>query len=111
MSTLLSTVLAFVVTLGAPLPQVAPAADHRQAPHPLAYADALDFLIALHEPGPGSLAVDVVEIDGLLVACITRVHRVPGTEEIVMFRSTYVFPSTIYAHSAVTVGFNADEMD
>ena len=34
-----------------------------------------------------------------------------GTQEIVMGHFRYVFPSTIYAHSAVTVGFNAFEMD
>lgn len=111
MPTLLSTVLVLFVSLGAPLPQAAPADDGAQFARPLAQADALDFLLALHAPGPGSVSIDVIEIDDMLIATITRVFHVPGTEKVVMFRTTYVFPSTIYAHSAVTVGFNAFEMD
>ena len=102
MYTLLPTVLACLLTFGAPLKQEA---------QPLVHADALEFLLALHEPGPGSLSVDVIEVDDMLVASVTRVLRVPGTEKVVMFRTTYVFPSTIYAHSVTSVGFHANEME
>lgn len=39
----------------------------------------------------------------LLVAVITLVLLSPVSE--------YVFPSTIYAHSAASVGFHANEME
>jgi hypothetical protein len=101
-----------MLALGSPLHQVQAAPSDPMPPaRVLVVADALDLLLALDEPGPGVVAVDVIEIDGALVATITRVARGHGSQDLVMFRTTYVFPSTIYAHAAGSNGFEASELD
>lgn len=104
----LPTALALLLTFAAPhdLP-----VDALKDAQPLARADAIEFLLALDPTGPGIVDVDVIEVHDAFVATVTRVARVHGTEKVVMLRTTYLFPSTIYAHSSASNGFHAEEMD
>ncbi|MHC4844859.1 MAG: hypothetical protein ACYTCU_01720 [Planctomycetota bacterium] len=112
MPTLISTALACLLGLGATLPGPQPTNSHASQPdRQVALVDALDMLLALHEPGPGVVNVEVVEVDDRLVATVTRVVHEPGSEALWIYRTVYVFASTIYAHSAGDNGFQADEMD
>ena len=112
MFSLLPAALACMLAFASPATGVhAAPADAPGHAHAAVLVDALDVLLALGEPGPGVVAVDVIEIDDALVVNITRVVDGHGSQGLAMYRTTYVFPSTIYAHSAGENGFEAGELD
>ena len=107
MHALLSIVLALIGLAFQPTP----AASHE----PLELVaqtcdDCLDFFLLLADPDVQTQIVYVEDLGD--VTLVAAVHTVGGEggEELV-WAAMYTFPSTIYAHSIVTVPFHADEMD
>jgi hypothetical protein len=92
-------------------PAVAPAvAQDAAPPAAVAYGDCLDFLLMLQDPDVSSVVLDVVDHGGTSVAAV--LHAAEGDDgEACTWIGLYVFPSSIFAHSVVSVPLHAEEMD
>ena len=107
MHALLSIVLALI---GLAI-QPAPVASHE----PLELVvqtcdDCLDFFLLLADPDVQTQILHVEDLGDVTV--VAAVHSTAGEDgEELAWAALYTFPSTIYAHSIVTVPFHADEMD
>jgi hypothetical protein len=92
-------------------PAVAPAVAQDPAPlAAVAYGDCLDFLLMLQDPAVASVVLDVVDRDGTSVAAVLHT-AVDDEGEACTWIGLYVFPSSIFAHSVVSVPLHAEEMD
>lgn len=92
-------------------PAVVPAAPQDPAP-PAAVVcgDCLDFLLVLQDPGVESVVLDVVDHGGTSVAAVLHTAADAGGETCTWI-GLYAFPSSIFAHSVVSVPLHAEEMD
>jgi len=90
---------------------VAPGVARDPAPlSAVEYGDCLDFLLMLQDPALESVVLDVVDRDGTSVAAVLHT-AVDDEGEACMWVGLYVFPSSILAHSVVSVPLHAEEMD
>jgi hypothetical protein len=109
MNAILSIVLALAAFTDPPAAQ--PASASQPAPAvALVCGDWVDLALLLDDPCVDTSVVDVWMHGDLAV--VTAVHSLGagGSSECVWV-GFYTFPSTIYAHSIVTVPFHADEME
>ena len=110
----MNAILSIVLALAAfsDPPAAAPPAAASQATPAVAIVcgDWVDLALLLDDPCVDTCVVDVC-LHGD-VAVVTAVHSIAqdGSSECVWV-GFYTFPSTIYAHSIVTVPFHADEME
>ena len=107
MHALLSIVLALTCLANQPAPTVS------HGPLPLVaqtFDDCLDFFLLLADPNVQTQIVYVEENGDITLVAAVHTAGGKGGEELV-WAAVYTFPSTIYAHSIVTVPFHADEMD
>jgi len=110
MNAILSIVLALAGFTDPPA-AAQPAAATQAAPAvAVVCGDWVDLALLLDDPCVDTCVVDVWMHGDLAV--VTAVHSLGagGSSECVWV-GFYTFPSTIYAHSIVTVPFHADEME
>jgi hypothetical protein len=110
MNAILSIVLALACFTDPPA-ATQPAAASQPAPAvALVCGDWVDLALLLDDPCVTTCVVDVWMHGDLAV--VTAVHSLgPGGSSECVWVGFYTFPSTIYAHSIVTVPFHADEME
>ena len=109
----MNAILSIVLALAAfsDPPAAAPAAASHAAPAvALVCGSWVDLALLLDDPCVDTCILDVCMHGD--VAVVTAVHSVgPAGSSECVWVGFYTFPSTIYAHSIVTVPFHADEMD
>ncbi len=76
----------------------------------MACGDWIDLVQLLEEPGVETIVLGAWQYGDAVV--VGAMHSIGGTESHgVAWAGYYAFPSTIYAHSIVTVPFHAEEME
>lgn len=93
---------------GAPVPEGEPG-DTPVPVFAVACDDALDVLLLLDVPGAEAQVVEVVDQGPLAMATVSYTATTP--QGAVTWVVLYTFPSTIFAHSIVSVPFKADELE
>jgi len=109
MNAILSIVLALACFTDPPAAQ--PAAAGQPAPVAALFCgDWVDLALLMDDPCVDTCVVDVSMHGDLAV--VTALHSLgAGSSNECVWVGFYTFPSTIYAHSIVTVPFHADEME
>jgi len=110
MNAILSIVLALACFTDPPAATEPAAASQPAAAVALVSGDWVDLLLLLDDPCVDTCVVDVWQQGDVTV--VTALHSVgEGGSSDCVWVGFYTFPSTIYAHSIVTVPFHADEME
>jgi len=110
MRALLALLLLLTGLSGAPGATATPQACGAAPLQLVACGDGLTFLLALGDPALQTQVLAVAEQGDVTVAAVLHSSSTASGEALTWL-VLYTFPSTIFAHSIVTVPFHADEME
>ncbi len=109
---LFSTLLGLCLATSVALPL--DGADASAAPSPTCLVfseDGAELLLALSDPGLHSLVVGIDDRAGTSWVFVRHARRASGGAEAFVWSGVYAFPTALWAHSSVQVGFSVGELD